>query len=218
MQDPLLRPWYDEALTNALTTINAEYEDTNNTTDTDTFSLPDDFFENSAYIDPMVPNRIKGLKSTELKEYGVNHFMQFVKELSNRGLIDRDTESLNKFIRAFTGRTPTTNMKNTQFSKADWKGEFGDLLYTIKYFTYQEKDKYAAVLSLFNFREDVHQKIVQALQRNPASYAKAKIVNEQVEVLIESGLGECVKSDGVVGRERAFLSYLDGGVAWCSMV
>ena len=40
--------------------------------------------------------------------------------------------------------------------------------------TYQEKDKYAAVLSLFNFREDVHQKIVQALQRNPASYAKAK--------------------------------------------
>lgn len=174
MQDPLLRPWYDEALTNALTTINAEYEDTNNTTDTDTFSLPDDFFENSAYIDPMVPNRIKGLKSTELKEYGVNHFMQFVKELSNRGLIDRDTESLNKFIRAFTGRTPTTNMKNTQFSKADWKGEFGDLLYTIKYFTYQEKDKYAAVLSLFNFREDVHQKIVQALQRNPASYAKAK--------------------------------------------
>ena len=60
------------------------------------------------------------------------------------------------------------------------------------------------------FGEDIHLISI--------AYARAEVLCENIEVLIEGGLGQRVKIQRVVGGETAFLPQLDGGVEWCRVV
>lgn len=191
LQVPEFASWYDNAYNDCVNQVTEDkaqerqrklsedyeqIEDDSSPNETDgLFILPKDFWENSKYIDSSVPDQIKGLKVTELRERGVESFAKFVQELSDRGYIGRDVESQYKFVRAFTGRTPQANMRGAQFEKAVWKGELGDLLYTIKTFTYQEKGKYSSLPTLFELRDNVREQFEEMIQSSKhASYAKAK--------------------------------------------
>lgn len=191
LQVPEFASWYDNAYNDCVNQVSEDkaherqwklsenqeqIEDNYSPHDADgMFILPNDFWENSKYIDPSVPGQIKGLKVTELKECGVESFAKFVQELSDRGYIGREVESQYKFVRAFTGRSPHPDMKGTQFEKAVWKGELGELLYTIKTFAYQEKGKYSSIPTLFELRDSVRDQFEEMINSsNPASYAKAK--------------------------------------------
>ena len=138
----------------------------------DEIFLPEDFFADGKYIDTFVPCRISGFKTSDLKEKGVKNFIEYIKELSNLGFINRDIHSQYKFIRAFTGRVPDA-MRGTPFEKATWKGNLGDLLYTIQKFTYQEREKYMCIPKLFELNETLLTRYEQAMKKNPSSYAKA---------------------------------------------
>ena len=64
-------------------------------------------------------------------------------------------------------------MRGTPFEKATWKGNLGDLLYTIQKFTYQEREKYMCIPKLFELNETLLTRYEQAMKKNPSSYAKA---------------------------------------------
>lgn len=108
------------------------------------FSLPEDFFNYP--IDYTIPE-LPGFIDSQLR-YAPKQFEAIVEILVNYHCIEDSVRARYEFVRAFTRRTPK-EYTDIKFTRAKWLGSIDYLIFLIKRFTEGRKNKYRALLDLF---------------------------------------------------------------------